>query len=112
MMPTGWGFFPWPVLFVIPMVAMAVFIVTRLVRHNGAMGPRCGIAAPPAPSVHEVAPLPAEDPMVALRDRFTRGEIDLPEFEARLEGLLRHDPGESNPRPDRPVTAASPRGKW
>ena len=112
MIPTGWGFFPWPVLFVIPMVAMAVYMVTRLVHHDGAMGPRCGVGAQPAPAVGPAASRPAEDPLVVLRDRFARGEIDLPELEARIEGLLRTDPSESIPRPDRPVTAASSGRTW
>lgn len=107
MMPTGWGFFPWPVLFVIPMVTMAVLMVIRLAHHDGPMGPRCGVTAPPARSAGEVAPPLVEDPMVVLRDRFARGEIDLAEFEARLERLLRTDPSESVPRWGRPATAAS-----
>lgn len=110
MMPTGWGFFPWPVLFVIPMMAMAVLIAIRLSHHRGAMGPRCGFGASPTTTMDVVAPPPAEDPMVVLRDRFARGEIDLPEFETRLEGLLRTDPNESMFRQDLAGNAAAPRG--
>ncbi len=109
MMPTGWGFFPWPVLFVIPMMAMAVLIAIQLSHHRGAMGPRCGFVASPTTSVDVVALPPAEDPMVILRDRFARGEIDLPEFETRLEGLLRTEPNESILRQDLPTTPVSSR---
>ena len=38
-----------------------------------------------------------KDPMVMLRERLVRGEIDLPEFEKRLEALLRSDPAEQMP---------------
>lgn len=107
MMWNGWGFFPWPVLFVIPMIAMAVFMAVRLSQRRGPTGRRCGFVAPPAASVGPVAPPPAEDPIVTLRDRFARGEIDLPEFEARLEGLLRSDPNESIPWQQLPPTGAS-----
>lgn len=93
MMFIGWGFFPWPVLFVIPMmIAVAEF----LARHAGHR-PGCGFAAPPAQQVQAVTPPVAADSMVTLRERFARGEIGLPEFEARLDGLLRADAGESMP---------------
>lgn len=98
MMSTGWGFFPWPVLFVIPMmVAVAVFLGRHADHTRGRGAPGCGFAAPSAPPVEPVAPPVAEDPMVTLRERLARGEIGLPEFEARLDGLLRSDPGESMP---------------
>jgi hypothetical protein len=35
--------------------------------------------------------------MVALRDRLVRGEIELPEYEKRLEALLHSDPAEQMP---------------
>ena len=96
-------------LFVIPMMVMAVLIAIQLSHHRGAMGPACGFGASPAATVDVVAPPPAEDPMVVLRDRFARGEIDLPEFETRLEGLLRTDPNESMFRQDLAGNAAAPR---
>ncbi len=108
-MPNGWEIFPWPALFVIPMIVMAMLVAIRLVHSDGAMGPRCGVTTLPAPSVGPEAPLPAEDPIVVLRDRFVRGEIDLPEFKTRLEGLLPFDASESTPRQDRSITAASSR---
>jgi len=106
MMPTGWGFFPWPVLLVIPMIAMAVFTAVRLTQRRG---PGCGFLAPPSPAatVGAVAPPPAEDPLVILRERFARGEIDLSDLEARTESLLRSDPNQSIPWQDPPATAAS-----
>jgi hypothetical protein len=36
---------------------------------------------------------------VTLRERYARGEIGKAEFEDRLDGLLRSDPGEAKPRP-------------
>lgn len=45
MMSMGWGFFPWPVLFVIPMIAMAVFMAVGRSQHSGARGPGCGFVA-------------------------------------------------------------------
>ncbi|GAC1602044.1 MAG: hypothetical protein NVS3B21_30000 [Acidimicrobiales bacterium] len=90
-MMMGWGFFPWPVLFmVLMMLTMAGFMA--LGPGRGAMGPGCGFGA--RRSTHSrPTPAPAPpDPMVTLRDRYVRGEIDTPEFERRLEGLLGSDP--------------------
>ena len=109
MMSMRWGFFSWPVLFVIPMIAMAVFMIVRRSQYRGPMGPGCEFVAPLAPSTVPVAALLLEDSVVTLRERFARGEIDLPEFEARLEGLLLSDPNESIPWQDLPATAASSR---
>jgi hypothetical protein len=100
MMPNGWGFFPWPVLFmfIIPMmIVMAVLMAVWMSHRRGSIGPGCGVAAPPVRSVGPVASLPVEDPMVTLRERLVRGEIGIPEFEARLESLLRSDPHQSTP---------------
>lgn len=92
-MMNGWGFFPWPVLFVAPMlVALVVLVVSRLSGGRAGMGPLCRRASPPA---QLPAPAAVEDPLVTLRERFARGEIGMAELEARLEGLLRSDPAES-----------------
>ncbi|MHB1487281.1 MAG: SHOCT domain-containing protein [Acidimicrobiales bacterium] len=97
MMSTGWGFFPWPVLVVIPaMGAMVVFMVLRSGFGRGAMGPGCGPGPRPAGLVQPVEG-EAVDPIDTLKERFVRGEIDLAEFEHRLEGLLRSDPTETTP---------------
>lgn len=98
----GWGFFPWPLLFVAPMIAMAVLMMLRSSHRGGGMGPGCGSAgwsAHPTPP----PPPPLEDPMVLLRDRFVRGEIDLAEYETRLDALLRSDPAESMPWWGQPI---------
>ncbi|MHB1527800.1 MAG: SHOCT domain-containing protein [Candidatus Dormibacteria bacterium] len=34
-----------------------------------------------------------EDPLVTLRERYARGEIEVAEFEQRVDGLLRTEPG-------------------
>lgn len=98
MMSMGWGFFPWPVLFVVPvMVAMIVFMALRSGLGRGGMGPGCGFGSPPSgnPGPTEL-PAP-EDPMVTLRERYVRGDIGTDEFERRLDGLLRSDPTKAMP---------------
>jgi uncharacterized membrane protein len=105
MMPSGWGLFPWPVLFVIPMIVAAVFMARR----RGTMGHGCHVIAPPSTAMSQSVPAPAEDPLVVLRERFARGEIDLREFETRVEYLLRADPLEPDRRPDRSAAVVSTR---
>ena len=109
MMPTEWNFFPWPVLFVIPMIAMVALTAVRLSHHRGATGSGCRLVAPADATANVVTPPPVEDPVVVLRERFARGEIDLPEFETRLDDLLRTDPGESTSWQDLPTRSLPPR---
>lgn len=112
MMPMGWGFSPWPMLAVAAMVAFAVFLAVRMVHGHGfgqgAMG--CGSVPPSPPLRHPdveapTAPPAPEDPMSTLRRRLVDGEIDLGEFEARLDALLRSDPSLSMPWWDQPIDA-------
>ena len=110
MMPSGWGLLPWPVLFVIPMTAMVVLMAIRLPHHRGTMEPGGGLGASPAATGGVAAFPPAEDPLVILRECGARGEIDLPELESRLEGLLGSEPSESTAWQRRPVTVALSRG--
>jgi hypothetical protein len=102
MMPMMQGF-PWP-LFAVPVMiglAMVVFLALRSGLGRGGSAPGCaaGPHQPPVTRIDEGPP--REDPMVILRERFARGEIDMPEFEARLEGLLRSDPREAMPWRDK-----------
>ena len=39
-----------------------------------------------------------EDPLLTLRERYARGEIEFAEFEQRVEGLLRTEPGQPDPQ--------------
>jgi len=52
-------------------------------------------------------------PLVTLRERLFRGEINIPEWEGRLDGLLRSDPIESMPG-CAPTPRAEPRrrNRW
>jgi len=105
-MSMGWGFSPWPMLVVAVMIAFAVSMALRMVHGHGPMG--CGYAPSSPPLRHrevEAAPAAPEDPMSTLRRRFVDGEIDLPEFEARLDALLRTDPNLSMPWWDQPSDA-------
>jgi hypothetical protein len=48
----------------------------------------------PDPERREPRTTPArEDPVVTLRERYARGEIDEAELDRRLDGLLRTEPG-------------------
>jgi len=38
-----------------------------------------------------------EDPVLTLRERYARGEIDIVELEQRLDGVLRTEPGHLSP---------------
>ncbi len=80
----------WPVLVVIPVaLASAVTVFRRAVGRSGPMGPGCGFG-PSRPVRDERQEQPArEDPLVIVRDRYARGEIDHAELEKRVEGLLR-----------------------
>lgn len=104
MMSMGWGFFPWPIVAVAVMIAFAVLMAARLARGHGAMG--CGFS-PSAPTrrrweVETPTPPAPQDPMSTLRRRLVDGEIGLPEFEARLDALLRSDASLSMPWSDQP----------
>ena len=88
-----WYLEPWPMLFVIPvMVIMAVFMVRRVGIHGGRADPSCGFAASPREYDNAIVTPAREDPLVTLRERFARGEIDLVEFDHRVERLLRSEP--------------------
>ena len=88
-----WSFFPWPVLFVIPaMIVMGVFMARRMGFGRSGMGRGCGVGPAPIAPEPLAKPPAKEDPMVTLRERYARGEIDVTEFEQRVEGLLRTEP--------------------
>jgi len=95
----AWSGSWWPVLIVMPvvMVAMMAFMVSMM-RGTFGFGPhrhsdRSALDQPPPPFVTP----PARDPMVILRERLVEGDIDLAEYEARLEALLRSDPDQKMP---------------
>lgn len=98
-MPMGYASgtgFPWlagviVMALVMMAVAAAAFLLWRRTfspRDKGSL---------PAPKTSGPVLEPPTDPMVALRDRLVRGEIELPEYEVRLEALLRSDPAERMP---------------
>ena len=96
---TMWSFFPWPVLFVMPaMIVMGVFMARRMGFGRSGMGRGCRVAPAPIAPEQAVKPPAKEDPMVTLRERYARGEIDVTEFERRVEGLLRTEPKGAVPR--------------
>ncbi|GAC1611318.1 MAG: hypothetical protein NVS3B26_23410 [Mycobacteriales bacterium] len=85
-------------LFMIPMMIAGAVVLTRRVGPSpGRRAPGCECAGRSVRSVDAVAPPVGQDPMVVLRERLARGEIGLPECEARLTGLLRSDPATTMP---------------
>lgn len=92
-MMSGWSFFPWPILFIAPiMAAMFMFMALRMRINSETMNHKHGIGSHEMKTTASKENVAFEDPLVTLRDRYVRGEIDTPEFERRLESLLRSDP--------------------
>lgn len=86
MTPSGGGF-PWLVV-VVPAAVLLLLIVVLVALRLGV-----GSGRSSARDTGEEISHP-EDPMAILRERLAQGDIDLPEFERRVEGLLRSDPAE------------------
>ncbi len=88
--PGAW----WPLMIVMPLVMVGIGIVMMLVVTRGRSGRRdgwpSGQRAPAEPS--RELPKPREDPLAILRERWARGEIDMEEFERRLDQLVRTEP--------------------
>lgn len=78
MRSTGGGFFPWSMLFIIAMMVMAGFMILRMIL--GKMGSNA------RPSNKDDSKDP--DPVAVLRERYALGEIDMEEFQQRIDGLL------------------------
>lgn len=112
----GWGFFPWPVLFVIPVIiAMVVFMALR--SGLGRMGPSCGAGSRPSDNPKSVESPTPQDPLVTLRERYARGEIDTTESSAAwtdcyalspLRTVLEEQMTSDNPTPEGHVVAQTP----
>lgn len=94
MMGAGWGF-PWLVL-IVPVV-MGVLMVFRMSGGRGAMHPGCGMGTLRHGDERPAESPPPDDPMATLRERYVRGEIEIGEFERRLDGLLRSEPSGTSP---------------
>ncbi len=100
--PGAW----WPLMMVMPLVMVSIGVVMMLVVTRGRSGRRDGwlsslgghrALAEPTPEL----PQPREDPLAILRERWARGEIDMEEFERRLDQLVRTEPEFiGNRRPD------------
>ncbi len=89
MMLTGW-IFPWPLL-ALPagMVVVMIVFMVRLGPARTGGGPGCG-AGPHLPGDPDVTSTGRpHDPVLTLRERYARGEIDTEEFERRVAALRR-----------------------
>lgn len=94
----SWGGAPWPMWGVVLMwvvlavvlglVAWGVYALATSSTRRSRSGCDAG------PDRREPLDTPArEDPVLTLRERYARGEIDEAELDRRLEGLLRTEPG-------------------
>ena len=91
--PGAW----WPLIIAMPLAMVSIGIVMMLVVTRGRPGRRDGWLsnlgrhrAPTEPT--RELPQPREDPLAILRERWARGEIDMEEFERRLDQLVRTEP--------------------
>ena len=86
----------WPLLIVMPLVMVSAGVVMMLVMTGGRTrraGWLCGFDGQrSSDETKGERPRPPEDPLVILRERFARGEIDMEEFEHRVDPLLRAEP--------------------
>ena len=92
--------FPWPLamLAVMAIVALVMMGLARLAMKRGGHTPRCGPGSARHVGIEPPATDAGTDPLVTLRDRYAHGEIDVEEFERRVDGLLRTEPAEMSRR--------------
>lgn len=90
MMEMVYGF-PWPLamLAVMAIVALVMMGLARMAMKRGGHTPLCGPGSGRHVGTGPAATDAGTDPLVTLRDRYARGEIDIAEFERRVDGLLR-----------------------
>ncbi len=101
-MLSGWGWVPWPMFVMMP-VMLALVGLAAWRAERSPLG-SCG-AARGRPTAGRM-PAATPDPLVTLRERFARGDLDIAEFEERVVGLLRSEPGPFSSWPKDPEPLA------